>query len=60
MSEEFELICSETGERIDRFLSGRREDLSRSYKRRKCKGKWRFSKVELQSVCRRSDSGPYS
>lgn len=31
MSEEFELVSSEEGERIDRFLSGKRDDLSRSY-----------------------------
>ena len=31
MNEEFELICDEKGERIDRFLSGKRKDLSRSY-----------------------------
>ena len=30
-SGEFELISAETGERIDRFLSGKRQDLSRSY-----------------------------
>ena len=31
MEEEFELICEKPGERIDRFLSGEMENLSRSY-----------------------------
>lgn len=31
MEEEFELICEKPGERIDRFLSGKMENLSRSY-----------------------------
>lgn len=31
MSEELKLVCEEPGDRIDRFLSGKLEDLSRSY-----------------------------
>ena len=37
-SGEFELISAETGERIDRFLSGKRQDLSRSYIQKLIKG----------------------